>query len=108
LFHKPPPDYLVYSEITKSGGASGKTWMKGLSGVNPAWVAELGKGFVGFRKPQELAGLAIGKARKGMAAEVKEGEREVVVVPFIRELGVELPGKKMTQKREGTRWVLVE
>lgn len=40
--------------------------------------------------------------------EVKEGEREVAVVPHFRGLEVDLPVVKKRQKREGTRWVFVD
>ena len=46
--------------------------------------------------------------RKGIVEQVKEGEREVLVTPHFGDLGVDLPPVKMKQRREGTRWVLME
>lgn len=77
--------------------------MKGVTKINPGWLSTLGKGMCSFSKPVE----AIMKGR-GKREDVREGEREVVVVPHFRDLGVDLPGVRRKQRREGTRWVLVE
>ena len=75
-----------------------------------------------FSKPQlvPFSGLGDGALRGGiigkmgkvgkvdMVQQVKDGERQVVVVPHFSDLGVDLPPVRMIQRRQGTRWVLVE
>ena len=99
-FHRAPPEYLVFQEITRG---EKKTYMRGVTTINPGWLSELGKGMCSWSKPEEVKIKG-----KTQAEQVKNGEREVWVVPHFADLGVDLPPKKMKQKREGTRWVLVE
>lgn len=105
LFHKPPPEFIAAHEITRS--ATGKNYAKGITSINPVWLSTLGKSSCTFSKP-ELAGVKLGKAKSSKLEQVKEGEREVFVTPHFGDLGVDLPPVRMKQRREGTRWVLVE
>ena len=100
LFHRPPPEFLVFQEITRG---EKKTYVKGVTSINPSWLGELGKSQCTWSKPEAARVKGRGKGN-----DVKEGEREVWVVPHFGDLGVDLPPKKMKQKREGTRWVLME
>ena len=90
LFHRPPPEWIVYTEMTKTS----RVYVKGVSLVNPAWLAALGKGLCAFSKA-DAGGRVVGD------------EREVVVVPHFGDLG-DLPPVKRKQRREGTRWVMVD
>ncbi|OCF55427.1 ATP-dependent RNA helicase DHX37/DHR1 [Kwoniella mangroviensis CBS 10435] len=102
LFHRSPPDYLIFTELIRSPG--GKTWLKGITKINPNWLSNLGKNLCTFSKPQELPG------NRTKIIKNKDGteEREVYVTPHFRDLGVDLPVMKMRQRKEGTRWVLIE
>ena len=44
-----PPDYVVFHELVRTG----RTWLKGVTVVNPAWLAQLGAktGLCTFSKP---------------------------------------------------------
>lgn len=106
LFHKTPPEFLTYHETTRNVN-SGKTWMKGITKINPSWLSTLGKGMCTYSKPAEVPKISSSKS-KSKVEEVREGEREVVVVPHFADLGVDLPPVRMKQKRIGTRWVLSE
>ncbi|WVR05910.1 hypothetical protein IAU60_002936 [Kwoniella sp. DSM 27419] len=102
LFHRTPPDFVVFSEVVRTS----KPWMKGVSKINPAWLTSLGKGLCTFSKPMELPS-------KGLKTGVQKGkdgveEREVFVTPHFKDLGVDLPVMKMKQRKEGPRWVLME
>lgn len=99
LFHRPPPDFIVFQEVVRTS----RPWLKGVTRINPAWLVELGKGMCSFSRPEEVTTKGGSKVK-----EVREGEREVVVVPHFRGLEVNLPAVRMKQRREGTRWVLVE
>jgi ATP-dependent RNA helicase DHX37/DHR1 len=101
LFHRPPPEWVVYTELH----ATGRAWMKGVSRVNPAWLWALAREMCSLSRPVEMPGAA-GKA--GMRDQVKGDERTVVCVPHLRALGVDLPAVKVRQMREGARWVAVE
>jgi ATP-dependent RNA helicase DHX37/DHR1 len=113
MFHHAPPDFVVFAEITqsqsRSGEGEGKRWMKGVTRINPGWLASLGKGLCTFSTPREMPGK--GKSGNGIGIAAmggKEDERDVVVVPHFRDLGVDLPAVRRKQRRKGTRWVLVE
>ncbi|WWC58708.1 uncharacterized protein I303_101252 [Kwoniella dejecticola CBS 10117] len=108
LFHKSPPDFMVYIEVTRSQ-QTGKTWLKNLTKINPNWLSTLGKNQCTFSKPMEMPS-ASNKNRVSRVIKNKEGieERDVFVTPHFGELGVELPVMKMKQRKEGARWVLVE
>ncbi|AFR97931.1 ATP-dependent RNA helicase DHX37/DHR1 [Cryptococcus neoformans C23] len=99
LFHRAPPDFVVFSEIVRTS----KPWMKGVTKINPAWLPSLGKGLCTFSKPMEMP--TKGFARKSV---LKDDEREVFVTPHFKDLGVDLPVMKKKQRREGTRWILVD
>ncbi|OCF41767.1 ATP-dependent RNA helicase DHX37/DHR1 [Kwoniella heveanensis CBS 569] len=113
LFHKTPPDFLVFSEIVRTS----KPWLKGNTKINPNWLSSLGKKMCSFSKPMELpaSGGRGGVAPKNMSLRTgvtrnKDGteEREVFVTPHFKDLAVDLPVIKMKQRKEGPRWVLVE
>jgi ATP-dependent RNA helicase DHX37/DHR1 len=107
LFHRAPPDFVVFTEITQSQGRGegpGKAWLKGVTKINPTWLATLGKGMCTFSRPVEMPG----KAKLGLGLGNKDDTREVIVVPHFSDLGVDLPAVKRKQRREGTRWVMAE
>ncbi|ORY32326.1 P-loop containing nucleoside triphosphate hydrolase protein [Naematelia encephala] len=105
LFHRAPPEFLTFQDIVRTRRTDGnsKVWIKGVTLINPAWLSSLGKALCSFSRPTEVHAKGRGKREQ-----VKEGEREVVVVPHFKGLGVDLPGVRKVQRREGTRWVLVE
>ncbi|WVQ85563.1 hypothetical protein IAT38_007729 [Cryptococcus sp. DSM 104549] len=102
LFHRAPPDFLVFSEVVRTS----KPWMKGVTKINPAWLTSLGKGLCTFSKPVEMPSKA--KALGRQVGKGGEEERDVYVTPHFKDLGVDLPVMKMKQRKEGTRWVLLE
>ena len=105
LYHSSPPEFIAFHEITRSA-ASGKAWVKGITSLHPAWLASLGKSACSFSKP-EAPPVGVKRA-KGKMEEIKEGEREVLVTPHFADLGVDLPPIRVKQRRQGTRWVMVE
>ncbi|EIW72461.1 hypothetical protein TREMEDRAFT_70724 [Tremella mesenterica DSM 1558] len=118
LFHKAPPEWVIYSELVQSQ-SSGRAIMRGLTRVHPAWISQLAPAMCSWSKPQEIKlgasgirnwskpqEMKLGAARMGNVG--KGDEREVWVIPHFRALGVDLPPVKKIQRREGTRWVLVE
>ncbi|RSH92899.1 putative ATP-dependent RNA helicase DHR1 [Saitozyma podzolica] len=116
LFHRAPPDFVVFTEITQSQGRGegrGKAWLRGVTKINPTWLATLGKGMCTFSRPVEMAMTGKPKSGSGLSAlgnglGGKDDTREVIVVPHFSDLGVDLPAVKRKQRREGTRWVMVE
>jgi len=103
LFHRSPPDFLVFSEIVQTS----KAWMKGITKINGAWLPTLGKGLCSFSRPVDVPGKVSAKTLEMQGG--KQGDvREVLVVPHFGALGVDLPPVKKKQRREGARWVLVE
>ena len=103
LFHRPPPEWVVYTELHRTGTGAGKQWMKGVTKINASWLWTLAGGMCSLSRPVELPGQA-----RGVHDRTKGDEREVVCVPHLRSMGVDLPPTKVRQKREGSRWVLVE
>lgn len=101
LFHTSPPDYLVFQDVIRN--SNGKTWLKGVTKINPTWLVSLGKSQCSFSKPVEMPGSGVRRMDV-----VKGDTREVFVIPHFRDLGVDLPAVKKTQKREGTRWLLLD
>ncbi|WVO12956.1 hypothetical protein L204_100565 [Cryptococcus depauperatus] len=99
LFHRSPPDFVVFSEIVRTS----KPWMKGITKINPIWLPSLGKGLCSFSAPIEIP-----KKEMTRKADTRNDEREVYVTPHFKDLRVDLPVIKKKQKREGTRWVLVD
>ncbi|WVQ70890.1 hypothetical protein IAR50_000415 [Cryptococcus sp. DSM 104548] len=99
LFHHTPPEFVVFSEVVRTS----KPWMRNITKINPAWLPSLGKSLCTFSRPMEMP-------TKGMGKRVGENdnEREVFVTPHFKDLGVDLPVQKKKQRREGTRWVLVD
>jgi ATP-dependent RNA helicase DHX37/DHR1 len=103
LFHRSPPDFLVFSEIVQTS----KAWMKGITKINGAWLPTLGKGLCSFSRPVDVPGKVSAKTLEMQGG--KQGDvREVLVVPHFGALGVDLPPVKKKQRREGARWVLVD
>jgi len=48
LANSTPPDYLIFSEVVKTS----RTWVKGLTVINPVWLSSLGKqNMCTFSKP---------------------------------------------------------
>ncbi|OAX44313.1 P-loop containing nucleoside triphosphate hydrolase protein [Rhizopogon vinicolor AM-OR11-026] len=48
LANSTPPDYLIFSEVVKTS----RTWIKGLTVINPVWLSSLGKqNMCTFSKP---------------------------------------------------------
>lgn len=105
LFHRSPPDFIVFSEVVRTT----KVWVKGVTKINGSWLPQLGKGLCTFSRPVEMpaatSASSAGRVKKGKGG---EDEREVVVIPHFGALGVDLPPVKKTQRRDGTRWVLVD
>jgi ATP-dependent RNA helicase DHX37/DHR1 len=103
LFHRSPPDFLVFSEIVQTS----KAWMKGITKINGAWLPTLGKGLCTFSRPVDVPGKISARALEIQGGKQGE-EREVLVVPHFGALGVDLPPVKKKQRREGARWVLLD
>ncbi|KAG1790271.1 P-loop containing nucleoside triphosphate hydrolase protein [Suillus plorans] len=63
LANRPPPDYLVFSEVVQTS----RTWIKGLTVINPAWLSSLGKqSMCTFSKPsRNNAGVMMSIPRFG-------------------------------------------
>ncbi|WVW82347.1 hypothetical protein I302_104354 [Kwoniella bestiolae CBS 10118] len=106
LFHKSPPDFILYTELVKSPLGQ-KTWLKGITSINGNWLSTLGKHLCSFSKPLDIPG-STGNRSKIVRNKDGSEEREVYVVPHFKDLGVDLPAVRMRQRREGMRWVLVE
>lgn len=47
LFHQNPPEYVAFQEVVRGT----KIWIKNLTVVNPAWLAQLGPALCTFSKP---------------------------------------------------------
>lgn len=47
LYHQPPPEYIVYREIVRGT----RTWLKIVTVVNVAWLAQLGPAMCTYSKP---------------------------------------------------------
>lgn len=105
LFHKSPPDFIVFSEVVRTS----KVWIKGVTKINGSWLPTLGKGLCTFSRPVENAHSHSASASASAVGKMKQGEeREVIVVPHFGALGVDLPPIKKKQRRDGTRWVLLD
>lgn len=50
LYSQEPPAMLVYSELYKGG----KTWLKGVTSVEPKWIAKIGKDLCSFGRPLDF------------------------------------------------------
>ncbi|KAG1882630.1 P-loop containing nucleoside triphosphate hydrolase protein [Suillus subluteus] len=63
LANRPPPDYLVFSEVVQTS----RTWIKGLTVINPVWLSSLGKqSMCTFSKPlRNNAGVMMSIPRFG-------------------------------------------
>jgi len=73
LFSKSPPDYIVFHEIVRTS----RLYLKGLTIVNPAWLASLGKpSLCTFSKP------------------IKNNAGTLMVIPHFGSEGWELPAMK--------------
>ncbi|KAI7902923.1 P-loop containing nucleoside triphosphate hydrolase protein [Cokeromyces recurvatus] len=97
LYGQEPPEMLVYSELFKSQG--GKMWMKGVTAVEPKWIAKIGKDLCSFGRPLEFPlPKFIGD---------KKDRKLVYVVPSFGPKSWPLPPIQVEQRREGTRWVTI-
>lgn len=104
-----PPEWLVFEEVTRSRGKTrksktdqdgeeeeeeetkGRVYIKGLTTINPSWIAKLGKDLCSFSKPtslddgpasQSLATNIAALKRGGTSgANGKGGEELVVMTP---------------------------
>lgn len=97
LFHHTPPEYLVFTEVVRTS----RVYVKGNTRIQPSWLAVLGKDMCTFSRPVEAAG-----AKSKLSAD--GNERDVIVIPHFGDLGVDLPPIKRKQRREGTRWIMLE
>lgn len=50
LYSQEPPAMLVYSELYKGG----KTWLKGVTSVEPKWISKIGKELCTFGRPLDF------------------------------------------------------
>ncbi|KIY49650.1 P-loop containing nucleoside triphosphate hydrolase protein [Fistulina hepatica ATCC 64428] len=74
LASRSPPEYVVFQEVVRTS----RTWLKGVTIVNPAWLAALGKGTLcTFSKP------------------VKNNMGQMMVTPRFGPAGWELPPVKL-------------
>lgn len=92
LFEHAPPDWCVFSEIVRSSSKTrrvkedddpdqdheqrGRVYLKGLTKINPEWIAKLGKDMCSFSKPVPLDGKA---ARDSLADSIRALKREGTV-----------------------------
>lgn len=102
------PEYVVYSELTRSSTGSGRVWMKPLTTIKGGQLASLAEGtpLITYSKPLESKPPRILPDSDGR-------RREVWVVPRVGAalgksgLGWSLPPQRIIQKREGLlqKWV---
>ncbi|KAI9361067.1 P-loop containing nucleoside triphosphate hydrolase protein [Pilaira anomala] len=94
LYSQEPPAMLVYSELYKGG----KNWLKGLTAVEPKWIAKIGKDLCSYGRPLDFPlPKYIGE---------KKDRKLVYVVPSFGPKSWPLPPIQVEQRREGTRWVM--
>ncbi|KAI8986924.1 P-loop containing nucleoside triphosphate hydrolase protein [Pilobolus umbonatus] len=94
LYYQEPPAMLVYTEVFKGG----KNWLKGVTSVEPKWIAKIGKDLCTYGRPLEFP-LA-------KYIDEKKDRKLVYVVPSFGPKGWPLPPIQVEQHREGTRWVM--
>lgn len=97
LFHHTPPEYLVFTEVVRTS----RVFIKGNTKIQASWLAVIGKDMCSFSRPVESAGAKSKLSANG-------NERDVIVVPHFGDLGVDLPPIKRKQRRDGTRWIMVD
>ncbi|CAO1630415.1 unnamed protein product [Parajaminaea phylloscopi] len=135
LFEHAPPEWCVFSELSRSKPKirpadedavdevfeeqRGRVFLKGLTAINPNWIAKLGKDMCSFSKPEPLdrqggSSLAatIAALKKSSGAGPTTSEQQVVMTPTYGtgpacepseragHIGWELPPVKATR-----RWV---
>ncbi|KAI8640295.1 P-loop containing nucleoside triphosphate hydrolase protein [Parasitella parasitica] len=93
LYGQEPPAMLIYSELYKGG----KTWLKGVTAVEPKWIAKIGKDLCSFGRPLDFP---LPKYTSD-----KKDRKLVYVVPSFGPKSWPLPPIQVEQRREGTRWV---
>lgn len=104
IFEHAPPEWCVFSEVTRSKGKvrstdenpegdeeqrRGRVYLRGLTKINPGWIAKLGKDMCSFSKPTALdsnnkgasgsLAASIAALKSGSASDKPEGM--VIVTP---------------------------
>ncbi|CAO1626729.1 unnamed protein product [Sympodiomycopsis kandeliae] len=103
LFEHPPPEWCVFSEVMRSQAKKmvkpshdgelddadkeqaeqkGKVYLRGLTKINPSWIAKIGKDMCSFSKPVPLDDIAGNQNSSVAAAKVaaRGNEKEQIVV----------------------------
>ncbi|KAI8332790.1 P-loop containing nucleoside triphosphate hydrolase protein [Chlamydoabsidia padenii] len=93
LYGQPPPPVLVYNELFKGG----RNWLKGVTAVEPKWLAKIGKSLCTFGRPLEYPYPKLINDNKN--------HRLCHVIPNFGPKGWPLPPIEIEQRRDGTRWV---
>ncbi|ORZ21480.1 P-loop containing nucleoside triphosphate hydrolase protein [Absidia repens] len=93
LYGQSPPPVLIYSELFKGG----RNWLKGVTAVEPKWLAKIGKSLCTFGRPLEYPYPKLIGDNKN--------HRVCHVVPSFGPKGWPLPPIEVEQRRDGTRWV---
>jgi ATP-dependent RNA helicase DHX37/DHR1 len=93
LYHQTPPLFVAYNEQFKSS----KVWLKGVTKVEPKWLAKIGKAMCTYGKPLEFPVPKFMNEKKTI--------KKSWVVPSFGPKGWPLPPVEIEQKLVGTRWV---
>ncbi|KAI9285729.1 P-loop containing nucleoside triphosphate hydrolase protein [Umbelopsis sp. AD052] len=93
LYHQPAPLFVAYNEQFKSS----KVWLKGVTKVEPKWLAKIGKAMCTYGKPLEFPVAKFMNEKKTV--------KKSWVVPSFGPKGWPLPPVEIEQKLVGTRWV---
>jgi ATP-dependent RNA helicase DHX37/DHR1 len=93
LYHQPAPLFVAYNEQFKSS----KVWLKGVTKVEPKWLAKIGKSMCTYGKPLEFPVAKFMNEKKTV--------KKSWVVPSFGPKGWPLPPVEIEQKLVGTRWV---
>lgn len=133
LYHQAPPEWIVYTEVFRGQSRGelldvpGKSWLKGVTKINPNWIHKLGKSLCSFSRTIEIdqqdtrsklieAAKEL-KRRQGSASISNAGEKQVYVVPTYgngpafdlnersSHLGWELPAVAAKQRLIGGKWI---
>lgn len=94
LYGLPPPPVLVYSELFKGG----RTWLKGVTAVEPKWLSKIGKQLCTFGRPLDYPVPTLINGNPN--------HRHCHVVPSFGPKGWPLPPIQVEQRRNGTRWTI--
>jgi len=93
LYHQEAPLFIAYNEQFKSS----KVWLKGVTKVEPKWLAKIGKSLCTYGKPLEFP--------VPKYLNEKKTTKKCWVVPSFGPKGWPLPPVEIEQKLVGTRWV---